>query len=289
MKICVACRTPFEGQEWRCPACAWTPPRHLGHPLLAPALAERTDGFEPRYLDDLARLEDSYFWFRARKRLIGWALARYFPDAHTFFEVGCGTGEVLAELATTCPRLTLAGSEVLSRGIEHARRRVPGVTLVQMDALDIPFMAEFDVIAAFDVLEHVADDRRVLGGMRAAVRPGGGAILTVPQHPRLWSASDEYARHQRRYTRQELVEKIRDAGFRVVRATSFVTLLLPLFVAARLVQRRPGYRYDPLDEYRIPRAVNAVLGGCMLAERAAIRAGVNWPVGGSLLVVARAA
>jgi SAM-dependent methyltransferase len=265
------------------------PPRHLGHPLLAPALAERTEGFEAHYLDDLARLEDSYFWFRARNRLIAWALERYFPDARTFFEIGCGTGQVLADLAATCPRLTLAGSEVLSRGIEHARRRAPGAMLVQMDALDMPFVAEFDVVAALDVLEHVADDRRVLAGMRAAVRPGGGAILTVPQHPRLWSASDDYARHQRRYTRRELVDKVHDARFRVVRATSFVSLLLPLLVAARLLQRRRGHRYDPLDEYRIPRVVNGVLGGCMLAERAAIRAGVNWPAGGSLLLVARAA
>ena len=62
--------------------------------------------------------------------------------------------------------------------------------------------------------------RAALGGMFEALRPVGGLIVTVPQHPRLWSAVDEFSHHRRRYTRPELDCKVRVTGFEVVRRTS---------------------------------------------------------------------
>ena len=70
------------------------------------------------------------------------------------------------------------------------------------------FRNEFDVIGAFDVLEHIADDELVLSQMHQAVRKGGGIILTVPQHSFLWSEIDEYSRHVRRYSVSELKLKL---------------------------------------------------------------------------------
>jgi SAM-dependent methyltransferase len=54
--------------------------------------------------------------------------------------------------------------------------------LFQMDARKIPFESEFDVIGAFDVLEHIEEDEKALAQIFHAVLPGGGLILTVPQH-----------------------------------------------------------------------------------------------------------
>ena len=69
------------------------------------------------------------------------------------------------------------------------------------------------------------------------MRPGGGFMATVPQHPALWSLQDEHAHHVRRYTARGLRRKVEAAGFEVVRMTSFVSLLLPMLVAARLRPR----------------------------------------------------
>ena len=128
----------------------------------------------------------------------------------------------------------MSGSEIYSEGLDYAANRVKRAALFQMDARDIPFESEFDVIGAFDVLEHIEEDEQVLEQVFRAVSPGGGIMLTVPQHRFLWSQQDEYACHVRRYEAKELRDKVEKAGFQVEWATSFVTLLLPLMVMSRL-------------------------------------------------------
>ncbi|MBD0320867.1 MAG: class I SAM-dependent methyltransferase [Gemmatimonadetes bacterium] len=252
-----------------------------GVPAFAPG---HEGGDEARFFAALAEAEPGHFWFEARNRLIARVVAAHFPGARSFLEVGCGTGFVLAGLARAFPAMSLAGSELFPEGLPYARRRAPGVELFQMDARAIPFAGEFDVAGAFDVLEHVEEDERVLAELHRSVRPGGGIVLTVPQHPWLWSAMDDLARHRRRYTRRGLVARVRRAGFVVERATSFVSALLPLMVLARL--RRPRVA-DPMAELRIAPPLNRAFRAVLDAERALIGRGLSLPAGGSLLIVAR--
>lgn len=281
------CDAGFGGDAWRCPRCDREPELVAGFPAFAPELAAGAEGYDPSYFVRLAELEARHFWFRARNRLIAWALARYFPRARTFLEAGCGTGFVLSGLAAAFPDLALTGGEAAVEGLEIAARRVPGARLIQMDASRIPFREEFDAAGAFDVIEHVADDRAVLGALREALVPGGGLLVTVPQHPSLWSEYDASVGHVRRYRRRELRARLLESGFEIVTMTSFVTLLLPLMYASRLAQRSPRADYDPLAEMRIAPWLDAVLEQALAVERLLIRAGASLPVGGSLLAVAR--
>ena len=160
-------------------------------------------------------LRTSSFWFRVRNRLITDLVRRYFPTAERVLEIGCGTGYVLQALRTALPQSCLLGSEIYANGLPYAARRLgPEVKLFQMDARDIPYATEFDLICAFDVLEHVAEDERVLHELYRALRPGGGVLLSVPQHQFLWSKSDEISLHKRRYRRGELESKCRKAKLR---------------------------------------------------------------------------
>jgi ubiquinone/menaquinone biosynthesis C-methylase UbiE len=242
--------------------------------------------FEAEEYERLARLEASSFWFRGRNRLIVWALERYFPDARSLLEVGCGTGFVLSAVRAAFPPLDLVGGELSNSALRIARRRLPDARLLRMDARRLPRDERFDVVGAFDVLEHVEDDERVLAELSRVVRPGGGALLCVPQHPRLWSEADDVAGHVRRYTQKELTRKVRDADLAVRRASSFVSLSLPLMAISRWRQRRPGSGYDQWDELEQGRGVQWMLGRMLDADIALIRRGVSLPAGGSLLVVA---
>ena len=112
-------------------------------------------------------------------------------------------------------------------------------------------------------------------------------MVTVPQHPFLWSEYDVRARHVRRYRAADLRAKVMEAGFEIVKMTSFVTLLMPLMFASRLARRAPDRNYDPLSELRIAPWLNWTLEQALDLERLLIRAGLNLPVGGSLLLVAR--
>jgi SAM-dependent methyltransferase len=287
LKSCLRCRAGFQGDGWRCPQCGYEPSRIGGFPAFAPELAQGASGYDPAQFAELARLEAGNFWFRSRNRLIAWAIGHYFGRARNLFEVGCGTGFVLAGIAAAFPALKLAASEAANAGLEYASARAPGASLMQMDARRIPFRNEFDVIAALDVIEHIEDDRAVLSEMRAAAAPGGGVLLTVPQHPFLWSEYDVRAGHVRRYRARELRGKLVEAGLEVVRMTSFVTVLLPLMLASRLAQRRPRRDYDPLAELRISPWLNGPLEQALAIERLMVRSGISFPAGGSLLVVAR--
>lgn len=254
--------------------------------LFAPEIARESEGFNPDYYAELARLEAENFWFRARNRLIVQTLHESFPRAGRFLEVGCGTGYVLSGLAQAFPQMSLVGSELFPQGLVFAANRVPHATVIQMDARDIPFEREFDVIGAFDVLEHIEEDERVLGQMHQAVVDGGGIILTVPQHRFLWSRQDEYACHVRRYSAKELRDKVERAGFSVTRMTSFVTFLLPLMYLARRRKRAAGMEFDPLEELRIGGLMNVALSAVLRIEAALIGLGISLPAGGSLLMIA---
>ncbi len=286
MRICPRCSEPLGAVAgWKCAACGNEPTEVAGVPVLAPDVA---DGFRPGSFDLLADAEDKSFWFRQRNALIVETLARYASGASSYLEIGCGNGYVLHAVREAFPALAVVGAELHPEGLVHARRRLPEVQLLQLDARRLPFAGEFDVIGAFDVLEHIDDDRAALASIRAALTRQGLLVVTVPQHPWLWSAADDAAQHQRRYTRRMLRERLRLAGFEIVLTTSFVSTLLPLMAGSRLVERVRSAPYDELREHRSSEAFGALLERPLMIERAAIRRGVRLPAGGSLLAVARA-
>jgi len=161
---------------------------------------------------------------------------------------------------------------------------------MQMDARQIPYTDEFDVIGAFDVLEHIEDDSRVLAEVHRALTPGGLLMLTVPQHPWLWSAVDDYACHVRRYTAQLLHTRIRAAGFEILRSTSFVFSLLPLMFASRMLKKtsmKEDARVDAVAELRISPTLNGLFEKMIGMDIALIQRNIDLPVGGSRFVVAK--
>ncbi len=227
------------------------------------------------------------FWFRSRNRLIAWALATYGRPDPSVLEVGCGTGFVLAGLRQAIPGLRAAGGELFAEGLDIARGRLAGVPLYQLDVRRLPFDSEFDVLGAFDVLEHVAEDDLALHELFRAAKPGGILLLTVPQHAWLWSAADEYAHHERRYSKAPLLSQLRAAGFEIVHSTSFIALLLPLLLLARLRRRTVDDSYDSLAELRLGGFINNAFELVTSLELALTKRRRSWPLGGSLLVVAR--
>jgi SAM-dependent methyltransferase len=243
-------------------------------------------GFDPQSFAWLAELEEQSFWFRGRNRVILNSLQDAFPRAGSVLEVGCGTGYVMTGISAELPSVSLTGADLYLEALRYARRRLPSAQLIQCDATSLPFDREFDVVGAFDVLEHVDDDEAVLAGLHRAVQPGGGLIATVPQHSWLWSPADEFALHRRRYTRREFVSKVQRAGFKPRIVTSFVFTLLPLMLLSRLQARRSEQPFDPLREHRNSRRLNAPLERMLKLEANLIRRGVSLPIGGSLLIVA---
>jgi SAM-dependent methyltransferase len=290
MKLCLACTQPFDSDTWRCPNCGHEPAHLDRFPAFAPDLASHGGGFRSEHLEELVKVEAGSFWYESRNRLILYVLRRFFPNLKSFLEIGCGNGFVLSAIGASFPHATLAGSEILSCGLAHAARRLPHAELFQMDARSIPFASHFDCIGAFDVLEHISEDERVLRSIHRALKPNGGILLTVPQHPWLWSHRDEMVGHVRRYTAKELKEKVVEAGFKIIFATSFVSFLLPLMWISRKVRpwdRDPCGANGPFVELKAGRWVNRAFGMVMGLECFMIQLGMRFPIGGSLLLAGK--
>jgi SAM-dependent methyltransferase len=287
MRSCIQCQRAFEVNSWTCPACGFAPEVLEGFRCFAPELALENGDYDPQHFRTLVTLEDNSFWFQARNRIILWSLARFFSGVHSLLEIGVGTGFVMRELRRALPEARLWASDVHIQGLRFAAERLaPGVDLLQVDARRIPFRSEFDVVCLFDVLEHIQDDEAVLKEVSHALRPGGGLLVTVPQHMFLWGPFDEAGFHKRRYGTRELERKVKAAGFDVVLRTSFISVLLPALFASRLRSRWKG-EYNIMDEQDIHPAVDRVFRGLLSAERRLIQAGIRFPIGGSQLLVAR--
>jgi len=288
MKVCIGCGQKFTNETWQCTSCNFEPEVINGVYAFAPELASASDDIEPDF-EGLYKHEVNSFWFRYRNSLIIRALQLYFPNAKNFLEIGCGTGFVLSGIESKLPRLSLFGSEIYCKGLEFAKKRLKRTVLFQMDACKIPFENEFDVIGAFDVLEHIQDDHIVLREMFKSVKNGGGVILTVPQHQLLWSFIDEISCHKRRYSMRELKTKLEAAGFGILYMTSFVTFLFPFMILSRFQQRyssKKKNRNEVQTGLQISPMLNVFFENICKFEEKVLRSGVSFPFGGSLLAVA---
>jgi len=241
------------------------------------------DTYPQAIFAELAQLEDGHFWFEERNNLISWAIKRYAADCRNLLEVGCGTGFVLQRLAQDLPEASITGLEYYPDALPIAQERCPRAQLGQADITNLPYDAKFDVVGCFDVLEHIPDDLAALRNLYKVMRADGALFVTVPQHMWLWSDEDANAMHQRRYTRNELFSKAAAAGLKPFLISSYVSLPVPLMLLRKWRSRKNAATKGlNLSEFKLPPLINSTLRAVLGIERAAIKAGLSWPVGGSL-------
>lgn len=243
--------------------------------------------YDKSMFDELAEYEGRNWWFQSRNKIILWAIKKFANDFEKMLEVGCGTGFVLDAIHKEYKNASLVGTEYYEEGLVYAKQRVPLAKFTQLDATTMKDSEVYDIVGAFDVLEHIDDDVKVISNLSCAIKKQGYLIITVPQHKWLWSSSDEAACHVRRYDRNDLISKIHKTGMEVKLITSFVSILLPLMALSRFKMKLNNKRTDPMSEFKIARWLNLVLEVVMNLEIFMLRNGIRMPCGGSLLLVAK--
>jgi 2-polyprenyl-3-methyl-5-hydroxy-6-metoxy-1,4-benzoquinol methylase len=248
--------------------------------------------FDAAGIQRLLAAEDQHFWFRARNETLA-ALAS--PPMHDLregfrvLEVGCGSGNVLRVLKRLAgDRGHVEGLELSTQAADVARGRT-GLSITNGYVSDLDQHASYDLIAAFDVLEHIANDTQMLIQIRERLAPGGRLILTVPAHQSLWSEFDIASGHERRYSKTTLFRALRASGFEVEYVTYFMSLLFPpMWLRRRLVKKGKRDIGAPLDsEFQIVPGINRI--AYELLRREAPLVGRRWhlPMGTSLAAIAR--
>jgi SAM-dependent methyltransferase len=287
--VCPRCRGPLEAgpAAWLCPACGVSYPEKDGILHLVEGSAG-PPGYDPHYFDTLPFVEQQHFWYVHRREVILEALRRRVPDltSRALFDVGCGSGGLLAFLAKE--GVPVAGAcDAYLQGLAVARMRV-AVPLVLVDEGRRPPLGPGQtLIGLFDVLEHLDDDAGVLRWLWSVLEPGGVLVLTVPAHPILFDEMDEIAQHRRRYRLVDLRDKLTAAGFDIGEVRHFMGLLVPLLLVlrplGRLLPARSTTRRDV--ELRVVPGVNLVMRLLLRLEAWTARV-LPLPFGSSLIAVA---
>lgn len=258
----------------------------------APALALDNSGYHPEALTILSRLENDNFWYISRNEVLKKVFRRFLKDQTSeVLEVGCGNGTVLRSLSKL-KNLKLTGADIYLSGVKFAKSQVQGVDFIQMDAENIPFENKFDAIGCFDVLEHIENDTRVLSQLYKALKKDAYLFITIPQYPWLWSEIDEIDRHKRRYTRPEIIDKVKGAGFIIKHVNCFAFSVFPITLLSRLGRKRKKadakITDDPVSypEIQIPAIMNKILRLIMRIDELFYSLNIKLPFGSSILLVA---
>jgi SAM-dependent methyltransferase len=289
---CPRCKKTLQkaGDRYFCRSCARSYPVVDGVPsFVDPKMI--VDSFDASAFEFLFEMEQRHFYHIGRREIILDVLRRNIPNLARLrmLEIGCGNGCVLAYLKQNS--IDIEGGDILVEGLRFCQRRLDSAVLYQIDILALPFRSDFDIIGAFDVLEHIDNDGQALSEISQALKPGGRLILTVPAHKFLWSRYDESANHKRRYSREELVAKLEENGFTIKKVSFFMSSLLPLLALIRLVgnmfRRKKGGKRDikAFFEVRTIPVVNEVFLGLLRLEKWLIRR-LDLPFGSALLVLA---
>jgi len=225
--------------------------------------------------------QPDYWWYVARTDLLHAALSTYAEGRTTVLDIGSADGPSAGWLHDGTRHL--ASLDIDPRGL--------GSNGVCGSALSLPFAdGSFDMVSAFDVIEHCDPEADALAEVARVLQPGGTFLMAVPAYQWAWTDFDVANGHHRRYTKQRAVTALERAGFRVERATYGFTSVFPGFLAERLARRLKERKHtsavDVVEVPEVPRPLHHALLAATKVDETLLRHRVDLPFGSSVFVAA---
>ena len=241
-------------------------------------------------------VEGSHWWFVGRRAILesflknieaklasGESKAEPPTSAGGFkiLDIGCGTGanlEMLSQFGEA------EGVDVSDDALEFCRLK--GLNAQKGLAETLPFEGEtFDLTTALDVVEHLDDDIAGLKEMHRVTKNGGYSLIFVPAYMFLWGVQDDVSNHRIRYTKKQIVDRLKAAGYTIERATYANWTFFAPILAGRTLMRITGIKPESENNVNIS-ALNGIFGKLLGAERFWLK-NFNFPFGVSIVIVAR--
>ncbi len=218
------------------------------------------------------------FWYRARRDLTEIILKEYNISGKRILEVGCGAG---SQLEVLLKNNEVIGWDINELAIKEAKDRGLDVCYGNVENI-IEKHEKYDVVCAFDVLEHLKNDELAIKNIYEILKDDGYFIFSVPAFQFLFSAHDVFVGHYRRYSMKRIKKIIFDNNFKKVKLFYWNFFLFIPVMIARLVSKNKPPR---TSIKKIPKILNIFLYGVLRAENKLIKAGFKFPLGVSIFGV----
>jgi SAM-dependent methyltransferase len=231
-------------------------------------------------------VEDRMWWYRGLRLLVADLLQRALERSKAagyLLDAGCGTGGMLARLGPDVAGHPTAGLEYDPAAAALAAAKT-GRPIAVGSVTEMP-LSDGGIAAylSLDVLCHAGVEPGVaLDEARRCLASDGIAIFNLPAYSWLLSAHDKRVHNVRRFTGGQARALLARHGFRVLTSTYWNTLLFPLMLLHRLIEKDDAES----DVRDFPRWQDSLFSAALAVERAAIRCGMRLPFGGSLIIVA---
>lgn len=238
---------------------------------------------DANYYREMAELQTDHWWYEGRRNILSSIIKDLnLPENAQILEAGCGPGANLdmlksyGEVSAFEPEDFAAAHASEISGLDVKTGLLPD---------PFPFDGPFDLIGAFDVIEHIDDDVGALMALNSRLKDDGTAIFTVPAHQWLWSKHDDINHHKRRYNRSEFKKTLEKGGFRVEKISYYNMWLFPAAVSVRYLKKWGG-KDDESDVQMPAPFVNKALCTMFSSEKHILKM-MNQPFGLSIIAVCK--
>jgi len=245
---------------------------------------------DKQYYTEYFTLEREHWWFVVRGKILMQRLQRELPSNRPLqiLNIGVATGRT-SELLSQFGQVTSLEYDEDCRNFTAARL---DMEIILGSILELPFDDDsFDLVCAFDVIEHVEDDRLGVNEMRRVCRPGGHLCITVPAFMSMWGHHDVVNHHYRRYRMRQVVDLLESSPGKMCYQSYFNSLLfVPIWIyrqLSRLLPRKHSVENAGADcsvtsLHSLP---NIIAGKIFDFERWLLKLGIRFPAGVSILLL----
>ena len=244
---------------------------------------------EKNYYKEYAILEKSHWWFRARLKILEKVINDTLPDKDAKPEI-LNAGVASGITSLMLEKFGNVSSLEYDEDCCEYLRNTAGIEVTHGSLTELPYQDNsFDMVCAFDVIEHIEDDELAVREIQRVLKPNGHAFLTVPAYQFLWTDHDEINHHFRRYTMKNLSKTI-SGKLKIKYISYFNSILFIPIATARIIgnflsvfKKNKEIKSD-FEAYKANSFINKILYTIFLSESNLIGK-LRLPFGVSLIAV----
>jgi len=213
------------------------------------------------YVQQYVELERSHWWFLVREKIMLLLLSKNLPSGSLkILNIGAAGG-ASSEWLTAYGDVVSVETDIFF--VDHLHRS--GIDVIEAGITCLPFVdASFDLVCAFDVIEHVEDHQKALLEMHRICKDEGYICITVPAYQQLWSSHDVVNGHFRRYNFKQLKAIINQSISVEIKSWTYFNsiLFIPILITRtfqKINDNQRQFQQSDFEKYKTGSFANKIL------------------------------